>query len=413
MNEYELISQMIERGHKVYLACTGAPFDVPNRLLRVGGASKFMLGCTIPYNPKAFDEFVGRKVDCGYCSQLGAIMLAQASYRKAMAICFENNEPTQECVGIGASAAIATDRDRRGEDHIFFAYVNSSGLYVADFKLIKGNQRLSQGKACNELLMAIVVEATLGNMDLHYSMEQYMIRYTIDDIDNSYHRYMPEDKWFMVPKKFSYFEYTKLQEDIGTEDSEDTEYKLSALVNDETIVFLDKNGEFDDWNDYKDVVRHVVFPGTFNPLHIGHIRMAEIVEETYGLEVVFELSLSTADKGTVDVNQVMSKASQFLGRWPVLISGNKNNLLIDKARMYKPEGFIVGEDTLERLIDPFYYHHDAKLMDEVFEEFSILGVKLYTFRRQISESHIIQLMDMTTVVSEEFDISSTEIRGNK
>ena len=47
-----------------------------------------------------------------------------------------------------------------------------------------------------------------------------------------------------------------------------------------------------------------MLPGSFNPLHNGHLRMASVAERRLGRRVEFELSVTNVDKSTLDVAEL-------------------------------------------------------------------------------------------------------------
>ncbi len=54
-----------------------------------------------------------------------------------------------------------------------------------------------------------------------------------------------------------------------------------------------------------------VFPGAFNPLHQGHLRMAEIAAKLLGAPVEYELSIENVDKPPLDYTEMQERLAQF------------------------------------------------------------------------------------------------------
>mmetsp|Transcript_28245 Transcript_28245/g.34392 ORF Transcript_28245/g.34392 Transcript_28245/m.34392 type:complete len:155 (+) Transcript_28245:730-1194(+) len=95
----------------------------------------------------------------------------------------------------------------------------------------------------------------------------------------------------------------------------------------------------------------LILCGSFNPLHVGHERMAlaamkkfnqvaEIADtETSSAKVVFEISVNNADKGGISIDTVAKRMLQFTdeelfshGPWPVVATTVPK--FVDKARLF-------------------------------------------------------------------------------
>ncbi|KAI9922473.1 hypothetical protein PsorP6_001709 [Peronosclerospora sorghi] len=110
--------------------------------------------------------------------------------------------------------------------------------------------------------------------------------------------------------------------------------------------------------------RGLILPGSFNPVHNGHITLArtaqQLVHARTGLDlpVAFELAVSNADKGAIDRSTIVARIAAcetaFNGdAWPVFVT--QAPLFRDKARVFPGCTFVVGADTVRRLVDPTYY----------------------------------------------------------
>src|SRR5262245_9597040 len=73
----------------------------------------------------------------------------------------------------------------------------------------------------------------------------------------------------------------------------------------------------------------VLFPGSFNPLHHGHVILADLVAERLGADVSFELSVVNVDKPELPPDEVRRRLKQLRGRRPVYVT--RAATFLDKA----------------------------------------------------------------------------------
>ena len=100
-----------------------------------------------------------------------------------------------------------------------------------------------------------------------------------------------------------------------------------------------------------------VLPGSFNPLHVGHRTLAEVVAKRVGGPVHFELSTANVDKPDLPADEVARRLSQFVGVAAVWVT--RAATFVEKTEVFPGVAFVVGFDTAVRLIDPKYYGGDA------------------------------------------------------
>mmetsp|Transcript_1488 Transcript_1488/g.4466 ORF Transcript_1488/g.4466 Transcript_1488/m.4466 type:complete len:232 (-) Transcript_1488:128-823(-) len=115
----------------------------------------------------------------------------------------------------------------------------------------------------------------------------------------------------------------------------------------------------------------LVVPGSFNPLHSGHLRLAdaarELCKRTYRAEaeVVFEMSMANADKGEISRETAAARLEQFAAAEEAVLL-TRSPLYVDKASVVGPCDFVVGADTASRILDPKYYTDGVEAtLDEI------------------------------------------------
>lgn len=104
-----------------------------------------------------------------------------------------------------------------------------------------------------------------------------------------------------------------------------------------------------------------VLPGSFNPLHPGHLGLAAAATRHLGVPVAFELSAANVDKPELSAEEVERRVRQFAGVAPVWIT--RAATFERKADLFPGSAFILGHDTAIRLIDANYYRDDVTQRD--------------------------------------------------
>eukprot|EP00744_Colponema_vietnamica_P014922 GILI01020894.1.p1 GENE.GILI01020894.1~~GILI01020894.1.p1 ORF type:complete len:391 (-),score=-0.09 GILI01020894.1:32-1204(-) len=121
----------------------------------------------------------------------------------------------------------------------------------------------------------------------------------------------------------------------------------------------------------------LLFPGSFNPLHWGHSELASAAISTakklpqhagkIGARLTYEISTTIVDKKPADVDEITVRLNQFLtsGRRVAITSAK---LFVDKAKIFENHGFVVGMDTVRRILDVTYYNDSEDKMIEALLE---------------------------------------------
>mmetsp|Transcript_26781 Transcript_26781/g.48264 ORF Transcript_26781/g.48264 Transcript_26781/m.48264 type:complete len:190 (-) Transcript_26781:1516-2085(-) len=166
----------------------------------------------------------------------------------------------------------------------------------------------------------------------------------------------------------------------------------------------------------------VVLSGSFNPLHIAHIELARRAANLVGADdFLFELAIKNADKGSISEAELNSRIAQFEAlNLPLIVT--ESTLFKQKLKHFQNCYFVMGYDTVIRVLDPVYYNNsDAERMLS-FGHIMQAGLKIIVAGRNIqgvykdlSDIELPTSLRSMFISLPEFDmqISSTDIRSGR
>jgi hypothetical protein len=165
----------------------------------------------------------------------------------------------------------------------------------------------------------------------------------------------------------------------------------------------------------------VLMPGSFNPVHAGHVLLARVAEELRQQPLAFEISVTNVDKPPLAGNTVRHRLTQFAWKSPVELT--RAPTFLEKSRLFPRATFVIGADTAERLVAPKYYGDDEARMHVALEEIAGSGGSFLVAVRSDVAGRVRALSDIpvprryadlfTEIPESRFrlDTSSTEIRA--
>jgi hypothetical protein len=339
----------------------------------VGGSSRTVLEATDRYSVASLIEATGFEPE-RFTSLRVAGALAQHAYTRAAKLA----GPGAVVFGLGCSATIATDRQKRGDHRCAVAVHNDFGVTGYELIMAKGaRDRRGEEELVSLVILKAVADAcgVLDGPELQLVGNEVLTE-TLEPLGLA-RRFVEEERPWLL---------------IGSDGRclEDTLPEKIALLS-----------------------------GAFHPLHQGHRRLAEVASARLGCEVFFELPLVNADKTPIGIFEAGRRAAQFVGVGPLLMT--QSPLFIDKAKLFPGCVFVVGVDTAVRVVDPRFYGHDREEMATVLGRLRQLGARFLVAGRQHGGRYLsldgievpAGFEDLFEALPEEdfrLDVSSTEIR---
>jgi hypothetical protein len=361
MNEadrLEIVRRLHAEALPFVVVTSGGGASALGDLTAQAGASRSLLAGHVPYAGVAMDAFLKTTPE-QYCSEPTARMLACKAWQEACRLSNANADERQAgamaAAGAACTASLASDRRKRGEHRVHVASHTAERTVSWSLELTKGaRQRSAEGRLAADLLLSCMAHAADLPFGYHgVSMlpgESILEQTTQADV-----------AWTRVVTG----ETAAVLWDCGQRQAvrEITPGSLSGSSAD-----VGANGTSDP---------PLLFPGSFNPLHRGHVRMAEVAAELKGRAVTLEITLDNADKPPVDFIDLKTRLSG-LGERPVWLTAAPT--FVEKARLMPGCTFVVGADTITRIGDERFYEGSAA-RDAALAELATLRCRFLVFAR--------------------------------
>ena len=373
---WERVEEILTAGKPLAVAVTGGGSRGVTWLLNHPGASRVVVEAQVPYLAEAVADYLGRPGPHRVREET-ARSLASGARDRARRLSRDDG-----AVGVGATAALATDRVRKGRDRAFVCTRGPRTYSFASLLFDSGaSDRLSQEEVLSSVLVARCAAAT-GAVD-----------------EGAPGPVLPP--WVRVE---------------GSEAAVDE--ALEALLEGRLeAVEMDAPGA--PARPAPPAGGRILVPGSFHPFHSGHAGLAAAAERRSGRRACFELSVENVDKSPLPYREILKRSRQPRDGRSLLLT--REPTFLGKARIFPGCWFAIGYDTAVRLLEPRYYVGDRGGMDGALRELGDLGSRFLVCGRYwegryrgLSDLRVPgELGDLLEEIPEaEFrlDVSSTELR---
>ncbi|OQR94267.1 hypothetical protein ACHHYP_01580 [Achlya hypogyna] len=316
------------------VSLSGGGGSAVGEILGTAGASSTLLEVLVPYHRQSMVDYLHVPAPeleaMGFSSKDVAELMGKRALEHGRRLV-----PLAEaasCIGIGCAAAIVSAEPRRGSHRAFLSLHTADSVHNFKLEMEKGaRSRKEEDECVGHLIVLALAKAAGLEADIQASLRQLCTVHAGDALteDSS----PPTTSTFLVP---------------------DGPTSTVAYLSTSTAPLKDMP-----WH------RLLVIPGSFNPMHAGHTELAATARATLAAteaaprDILFELSVKNADKGTVGMAALQARVTDIVSTHGASVVLSNASLFLEKAALFPKCAFVIGADTAVRLLDVKYYGGDV------------------------------------------------------
>lgn len=371
----ELIEAFHASNWRGVFSITGGGASSLGWLLSVPGGSRTVLEGIVPYHSAALGDWLKRTPEQS-CSMETALAMGSAAFQRAVRL--QADGERGELFGIGCTAALVSNRPKRGEHRVHVAVQTSVRTSLFSLTLKKGERNREE----EEAVAAELILGALGEL---------------------------------IGREFT--PGLSGEERIERQSATADRLLQGVVMNERGVAWHQVPGG---WREAPEARVGGLLCGSFNPLHVGHRELRSAAGKFLGCKVGYELSVTNVDKPPLDYLTIAGRIGQV--EEGVVLAVTNRPLFSGKGEVFPGMWFVVGVDTAVRVVDPKYAGGSEETLRGDLEKirrggcrFLVAGRKGpvgYATRRDLKVPRGYEEMFVELPESDfREDISSTELRG--
>ena len=373
------------------IAITGGGSGAIADLFSVPGASNSLMSGSVPYSHAALSELLGESDRTKSASRETAINMANAVFKNTVKHLLKDSGGRLDVIsesnifGVACTAALVSNKPRRGLHRCHVATVSNQNRVLSwDVCFQKGiRTRREEDYACSRVVLDAIAETSalpnltdpylvspidISNLDVDEANPNDKVeivdRQEISTLDSAFQNLFDSHTGMLV--------FTRKDNDATTASTDNERDVMDNFCMLEDIDISSEQGSY------------YVYPGSYNPLHVGHISLAAAAMEHcpptvssgnhMNAPLVFEISALNADKPPLSKEEILRRVNQFAKGTPmdkalreagitnVAVCVTSKPFFVEKADLFPGCRFIMGADTTLRLLQSKYYGNSHENM---------------------------------------------------